>query len=212
MAGASTPLQRSLAGYAARPGALDAFLLARRRFQAGERIDMQALAAELGVNRATLYRWVGSRELLLCEVVWSLTERTLRREPPAADGADGSGSCLAAVLSRFVTDTLAHRGMRRFLEEEGECALRLLTLSSGGFQPRLVGLVRELAAAETAAVRLASPIPLDDLAYTLVRVIESYVYLRTITGEEPDGTRAARVLQALLPRPADPGRSRPGRT
>ncbi|GAA2863459.1 QsdR family transcriptional regulator [Pseudonocardia halophobica] len=209
MAGTSTPLQRSLAGSAARPGALDAFLLARRRFQAGERIDMQALAAELGVNRATVYRWVGSRELLLCEVVWSLTERTLRREPPAADG---SGSRLAAVLSRFVTDTLAHRGMRRFLEEEGECALRLLTLSSGGFQPRLVGLVRELAAAETAAGRLASPIPLDDLAYTLVRVIESYVYLRTITGEEPDGTRAARVLQALLPGPADPGRSRPGRT
>ncbi|WP_345381882.1 QsdR family transcriptional regulator [Pseudonocardia yuanmonensis] len=191
-----TPLQRRLAGSgAARPGAFDAFLLARRRFQAGERIDMQALAAELGVNRATLYRWVGSRELLLCEVVWSLTERTLRREIAAPAGV----STLAALLSRFVTDTLAHRGMRRFLEEEGEFALRLLTLSSGGFQPRLVGLVRELAAAETAAGRLASPIPLDDLAYTLVRVIESYVYLRTITGEEPDGTRAARVLQALLP-------------
>lgn len=199
MAGAPTPLQRRLAGVAGRPGALDAFLLARRRFQAGERVDMQALAAELGVNRATLYRWVGSRELLLCEVVWSLTERTLRREPPAAESTQGAGSRLAAVLSRFVTDTLAHRGMRRFLEEEGECALRLLTLSSGGFQPRLVALVRELAAAETAAGRLASPIPLDDLAYTLVRVIESYVYLRTITGEEPDGTRAARVLQALLP-------------
>jgi AcrR family transcriptional regulator len=197
VAGPPTPLQRRLAGSADRPGALDAFLLARRRFQEGARIDMQALAAELGVNRATLYRWVGSRELLLCEVVWSLTERTLGRE--LADPAEGSR--LAAILSRFVTDTLTHRGMRRFLEEEGECALRLLTLSSGGFQPRLVGLVRELAVAETAAGRLASPIPLDDLAYTLVRVIESYVYLRTITGEEPDGTRAARVLQALLPPP-----------
>jgi hypothetical protein len=67
----------------------------------------------------------------------------------------------------------------------------------------MVALIRQMAAAEIAAGRLASPIPLDDLAYTLVRVIESYCYLRTITGEEPDGTRAASVLQALLPLPPD---------
>jgi DNA-binding phage protein len=58
-----TPLRRQLAGEALgrRPAALDAFLLARRRFIAGERVDMTALAQELGVNRVTLYRWVGSR-------------------------------------------------------------------------------------------------------------------------------------------------------
>jgi predicted DNA-binding transcriptional regulator YafY len=44
-----------------RPTALDAFLRARRRFQACERIDMSGLAEELGVSRVTLYRWVGSR-------------------------------------------------------------------------------------------------------------------------------------------------------
>ena len=38
---------------------------------------MSALAEELGVNRVTLYRWVGSRNQLLVEVIWSLAERTL---------------------------------------------------------------------------------------------------------------------------------------
>src|SRR4051812_10411968 len=76
---AATPLRRQLAGEAVgrRPSALDAFLVARRRFVRGERVDMTALAAELGVNRVTLYRWVGSREQLLVEVVWSLARRTL---------------------------------------------------------------------------------------------------------------------------------------
>jgi AcrR family transcriptional regulator len=188
----ATPLQRQLAGHTAeRPTALDAFVLARRTFQAGLRLDMQALAAELGVNRATLYRWVGSRELLLCEVIWSLTSRTLSR--PSA------GATLAQTLTRFVRDVLAHPGMRRFLAEEGEFALRLLTLRAGGYQQRLVALVHEMIDTDTTAGRLHSPIPVDDLAYTVVRVVESYVYLEVITGEQPDGDRAGRVLQALLP-------------
>jgi hypothetical protein len=75
----STPLREQLAGVRdeRKPGPLDALLAARRRFQSGERIDRTALATELGVNRVTLYRWVGSREQLLVEVIWSLAARTL---------------------------------------------------------------------------------------------------------------------------------------
>jgi len=58
-------LERALNG--ARPAPLDALRLARRRWLAGERIDMGALARELGVSRATLYGWVGSREKLIGE-------------------------------------------------------------------------------------------------------------------------------------------------
>jgi AcrR family transcriptional regulator len=193
-----TPLQRQLAGGTpTRPTALDAFVVARRAFQAGRRLDMQALAADLGVNRATLYRWVGSREALLREVIWSLTERTFARGLAAP--AAGPGSRLAALLAGFVRDVLAHPGMRRLLTEEGEPALRLLTMASGGYQQRLVTLVRKLIVADTATGHLASPVPADDLAYTVVRVIESYVYLKVITGEEPDADRASRVLHALLP-------------
>src|SRR3954467_6900576 len=54
-----------------------ALRLARRRFLAPERVDMSALADELGVNRVTLYRWVGSRDKLLVAVVWTLAEEAL---------------------------------------------------------------------------------------------------------------------------------------
>ncbi len=47
-----TKLQRDLAGGTdrRRPTPLDAFRLARRKFLSAERIDMSALAEELGVN------------------------------------------------------------------------------------------------------------------------------------------------------------------
>ncbi len=37
-----------------------------------------------------------------------------------------------------------------------------------------------------------------DVAYTIVRIVESYVYLDRITGEDPDARRAERVLRLLL--------------
>jgi len=65
------------AGKPSRPTPLDAFRLARRALLDGQRVDMQALSAQLGVNRVTLYRWVGPREQLLVEVLWSMTERAI---------------------------------------------------------------------------------------------------------------------------------------
>src|SRR3954468_10759864 len=132
-----TKLQRDLAGAPERrrPTPLDAFRLARRKFLAAERIDMSALADELGVNRVTLYRWVGSREQLLVEVVWSLAQRTLDdldRATPA-----GADERVVTVLMGVLEATLAHPGMQRWLAEEGEWAMRLLTRHEPDFQPRL---------------------------------------------------------------------------
>src|SRR3954462_13841299 len=97
-----TKLQRDLAGAAERrrPTPLDAFRLARRKFLSAERIDMRALAAEFGVTRVTLYRWVGSREQLLVEVVWSLGERTLEKVDRGvrATGAER----VVRVVTRFL--------------------------------------------------------------------------------------------------------------
>src|ERR1700761_4401919 len=51
--------------------------LARARFMAGERIDVQAIARELGLARATMHRWFRTRELLLGEVLAELGEERL---------------------------------------------------------------------------------------------------------------------------------------
>ena len=94
---------------------------------------------------------------------------------------------------------MANPGMQRFLDREGDLALRLLTTKASGFETRLVALVADLVRQEAEAGRLVTVVPLDDLPYVLVRIMESYIYLGLITGEHPDPDRAARVINALLP-------------
>src|SRR5580704_10449237 len=99
---AATVLSRQLSGELAseRATALDAFELARRMFVAGERVEMGRIANELGTSRVTLHRWVGSRDLLICEVAWSLVDPVLRaaRRRTAAVG----GQAIADTMERFL--------------------------------------------------------------------------------------------------------------
>src|SRR4051812_26893271 len=175
-----------------RPTPLEAFLRARKRFQSSERVDMSALAHELGVSRVTLYRWVGSRDRLRVEVIWSLARRTLDNIEAAAD--DGGPEKVVRMVTRFLEDVISNPGMQRWLAEEGESAMRLLTRASNGFQPRLVDAMHDLLTEE--AVDL--PVDLREVAYVIVRLIESYTYLDLITGERPDASRAEPILRLLL--------------
>jgi AcrR family transcriptional regulator len=179
-----------------RPTALDAFLRARKRFLASERIDMSGLAAELGVSRVTLYRWVGSRDRLLAEVIWSLARRTL--DNIEAESRDHGPERIVRVVTRFLEDVISNAGMQRWLAEEGESAMRLLTRSQNGFQPRLIDAMHDLLTAEADAGRLDLPVDLREVAYVIVRLIESYTYLDLITGEQPDARRAEPILRLLL--------------
>jgi AcrR family transcriptional regulator len=174
----------------------DALRLARRRFLAAKRIDMTALAAELGVNRVTLYRWVGSRDALLVEVVWSLAEPTLAEVDAGVDATGGER--IVRVVTGFLHAVITNAGMRRWVSEEGELAMRLLTRHDTGFQPRLIEAVHSLLREEADAGRLDLPADLREVAYVLVRVIESYTYLDLILGEQPDAARAEPIVRMLL--------------
>jgi AcrR family transcriptional regulator len=157
---------------------------------------MSALAEEVGVNRVTLYRWVGSREHLPVEVVWSLTARTLEKVRRGVRARGGER--VVQVVTRFLDDVITNAGMRRWLSEEGELAMRLLTRHDTGFQPRLIETMEELLREETDAGRLELDADLHELAYVIVRLIESYTYLDLITGEEPEARRAEPILRMLL--------------
>ncbi|HEX5618035.1 MAG TPA: QsdR family transcriptional regulator [Solirubrobacteraceae bacterium] len=179
-----------------RPSGLDAFLRARKRFLAAERIDMSALAADLGVSRVTLYRWVGSRDRLLVEIIWSLARRTLDNIEAEAD--DAGPERIVRVVTRFLEDVIANPGMQRWLAEEGESAMRLLTRGESGFQPQLIDAMYDLLTEQADAGALDLPVDLHEVAYVIVRLIESYTYLDLITGEKPDARRAEPILRLLL--------------
>ncbi|GAA3576836.1 QsdR family transcriptional regulator [Amycolatopsis ultiminotia] len=177
-----------------RPDAVAAFRLARGRFLDCRRIDMRELATELGVSRATLHRWIGSRDHLLGEILWAETSAVLGNVSFAGRGSEG----IADAIGTFVRTVNASAPFRTFLRREPERALRLLTTKASLVQSRTIDALRALLADEVDAGRLRTPLPVADLAYLLVRVGESFIYTDAITGEEPDADKAHVAVRMLL--------------
>ncbi|MFB7875654.1 QsdR family transcriptional regulator [Nocardia sp. NPDC056064] len=188
-----TTLGQRLDDLAARPDAITAFKAARSGFLAGRRLEMKELAEELGVNRATLFRWVGGRDELLAEVIWSVAEPTLRRAVAATDTRGVQR--IATVLGDFAQAVNTSDAFRQFLRREPERALRLLTTTAGSVQRRFVAVIAELLTEAVTAGELDPPLPVPELALLLARITETFIYTDVISGEEPD---AAKVVQASL--------------
>ena len=195
-----TPLERELWGPAPssrKPTPLEVFERAREKFLAGERLDMGQLASELGLHRTTLYRWVGTRDRLVGEILWSMAEPALRAAVESAGRARG-GERIARAVEHYLTGSLRAPFMRRFLEAEPEFALRVLTTKEGVVQARSVDFLRALVEEEVERGSLDAPLPPDDLAYLIVRIGESFLYTDVITGGEPAPEKAAQAVRALL--------------
>lgn len=173
-----------------------AFRAARHRFIGGERIDMTALAAELGVDRTSLFRWVGNRDALLGEILWSLAVPTFDAADAAthAHGADR----VEGALTRFVHDLITADSFRAWITREPSKALRILLGGATPVHRRFVAIVERLLEEEIAADRMSTPLPPHDLATVLVRVAESYAYADLIAGERPDAGRAAAAFALVL--------------
>ncbi|MDP9139220.1 MAG: QsdR family transcriptional regulator, partial [Pseudomonadota bacterium] len=190
---------RSLRPFTPRSTAADAFVLARDRFVRGERIDLQEVAAELGINRVTLYRWVGTRERLIGEVLCYFADRAWEI---AGDRLPDRGPEYAARhFYRFLQAIQGFEPFQRFVASDPEYALRVLTSRHSVLQEHVIGLYRVLLEEQVAAKRLNLPRDLESLAYALVRISEAYLYNDIITGREPDLDQALQVIAALLQAP-----------
>ncbi|WP_353807866.1 QsdR family transcriptional regulator [Agromyces sp. SYSU T00194] len=177
--------------------ALRAFRAARHEFIAGSRIDMGALAADLGVDRTSLFRWVGNRDALLSEVLWSLAIPTLDR----ADHPELHGPArLVELLSAFVDALIDADYFRTFLTREPARALRLLTTADSEIQRRLRVVIETAIDEEAVRGTYTPPLPTADLAYLLARIAESFIYADLITGDEPDAAKARDAFALVLGR------------
>lgn len=161
------------------------------------RLDMRALAGELGISRATLYRRVGGRDHLLGEVMWYLTRIAMVRALDSAAGMKGRERVLAVIdsLMRFMDGRPA---LRRLLDAEPEAALRILTSKHGPIQAGISESLERLIREEMAAGNLETTIEPGTLAYVIVRVGESFLYADAIASGEPDMDQAAEVMSHLL--------------
>jgi len=170
--------------------------LARRRFLAGERLSLEELAAELGISRATAYRWAGNGEQLVGEVIASLVDATHRRSVGEARGR-GSARVIDAT-TRGMRYIAASAPYRAFLERDPQKALRIVASKEGPVQARTIARNQELLEEEIRRGALVLPVDAHTMAYALVRLVESFLYAEMIAGETPDLEKATEILKLML--------------
>jgi len=174
--------------------------LAIRRFLSCERVDVQAIAKELGLARATMHRWFQTRDLLLGEALATVAENRLQVNRARTKGS--GARALLDCFDRYNHELVDSDALRFLLAQEQERALRILTSSVGVVQPRTVAVVEGLLSAEMARGKFQPPTEPHALAYAIVRLGEAFLYNDAVVGVLRDADRLHEVIAALLGTPA----------
>jgi AcrR family transcriptional regulator len=190
---ATSPRRRGRPAAATREEVLEAAL---GRYLRGRRVDVQAIAGKLGVGRATIYRWFGSREGLIGEVLVAAAEPLLAEAAASARGRGGAR--LLDTFDRFNRGLAAAPALRAFVEQERDAALRIITSGAGAVQPRIVAMITELIEGEVRAGRYVAPVDPSTLGYAIVRLAEAFLFNDAVAGIRADVDRLREVEAALL--------------
>ena len=103
---------------------------------------------------------------------------------------------MADTVEVFARAVLAADFMQAFLNRETDIALRILTTSHSDLQENVIGFIEQLLREELNSPP-ASP-DFADLAYLVVRISESFIYVDMITGGQPDPAKIGHAVRALL--------------
>lgn len=181
---------------------VDIFKLARNKWRDGERVDIGKLAAELGIGRATAFRWVGSRDALMGEVIWSFYEPTLQHAL-ATNRARGA-ELIASLTATAMCSILAFAPMRRWLEQDPEYALKIATDETGVVQIRTVALVQSVLQHEVDEGKLKNTaLDVETLSLLVVRISSSFLYSDITCGREPSVESAYTAIKILVAAQSD---------
>jgi AcrR family transcriptional regulator len=189
---ASIVARRGRPAAASRNDLLEAAL---QRYLRGRRIDVQALAAELGLGRTTVYRWFGSRDQLIGEVLVKAAQPIL--DDARAEASGCGGPALLDTFDRVNRAFAAALALRQFVEQE-RGGLRIATSGSGIVQPYMVARIRSWIEEEVEAGRYEPPVDPATLAYAIVRLAEAFLYNDAGPELRGDVDRLREVEAALL--------------
>jgi AcrR family transcriptional regulator len=177
----------------------DAFDAAREWIRAGDKLDMGALAQELGIARATLYRWAGDRDQLLADVVTAELQDLIGA---ATARADGTGvERLESSVGWFLETLSSLPALGAFLVNERDGGLRMITSPTGPIRPRLVETVVELIQREQRAGHYRPPARPEVLADGIVAIAERFLHNAGEATLGPDPATARSLAGLLLREP-----------
>jgi AcrR family transcriptional regulator len=173
------------------------FAAAADTYAAGRRLDMQSLARQLGVGRATLYRRAGNREDLLDEVIWWRARRMVTRQLLSA-GSESGADRIAAVVGGVLRGVEADKPLRLFIQSDPDTALRILTGRGSVTATGLTAALERLIDLERSRGCFDAELDTSALAYAIMRISEGFLYADALADRVPDSGRAVAVIRALL--------------
>jgi AcrR family transcriptional regulator len=176
-----------------RPTPQDALDLARAAFLAEERVEIGVLAAQLSISRVTLYRWFGTRDKLIEQLLVRLAGVFAAAAEAEAEG-DGDERILD-FARRIMTATVNSQPLRGFVEREPQLALRLLIGERGGVHARVTQALSDVVA-QTYSAEWAKA--LQHNIEVVVRVATALQWGTLAIGEEPKTEEAVEILRVLL--------------
>jgi AcrR family transcriptional regulator len=175
----------------------DAFRAAVRAFEDGPRLDMGRLASELGIAKATLYRWTGSREQLIGEVLSYLSELGFDQAVAATSELEGVERVMAAYRE-FVETVVAFEPLSRFVRNETPLAFRVLTVRGSVVQRTVSRRSAEFYEQEQARSSLILRASAVDLAFAVTKVTEGFIYSDPVAEIDPDIDAAVGIVRLLF--------------
>ena len=168
---------------------------ARDRLGRGDRLDVRALAQELGVGRTTLYTWFGSREGLISAAFAQGAREVLPRIRAAVHGH--GAPAILETLHRYDRVIARHPGITALLRADPQTTLRVVTDPDGVLHRTHLELFERLLDDEARAGEDAPPQPVPLLAYALV-VLGEHTLFATGGRSEPELERLDAIRAHLL--------------
>lgn len=174
-----------------RPSRVDAVALARIHFLAGERVEMQSVAAGLDIGRTTLYRWVGERDQLLEKVFAGLVDEWFGQVVPQAEGT--GTDLLLDIMRRFLEFAAAFTPLSEFAAREPALTMRLLLDREGMIAGRSKFAIRNILAENAPDLEVPENI-IDAIEMTAAALVWANIAI----GREPDIDGAIELSETLL--------------
>ncbi len=179
---------------------ITAFRMARRWWLEGRRLNLSLLAEELGIGRATLMRWVGNKDLLMGEILWSLYkgiyDQAIERAEatPELKGID----FLTQIYTDINVALIDAKPLHDFLHNEPQWALQLLTSHISGLQQRLIDTWTKLFEQQIAAGLIKPEMDAESLAFYIIKIGEGAIYCDLVCGREPNPGPASTAFRLLV--------------